>query len=154
MYNLTDEEKQWLVDTATAATNAEHVWPEYAACEAALESGFGRSGLATRDNNLFGMKQHKHPIYGTEVLPTREFENGEWETVDASWVKYPDLVTCFQDRMNTLRKLSQYPSYTHYANALAATDGQQYVSEVSAKWSTDPNRGQKVLDIYKEWKGI
>jgi flagellum-specific peptidoglycan hydrolase FlgJ len=147
---LTDAEKQWLTDTAAAATTAQHIYPEMAACEAGEESNFGKSGLATRDNNLFGMKQHTHPVYGTEVLPTREWQNSEWEVVQASWVKYPDLATCFQDRMNTLRRLSV--RYPNYAAALAAPDAVTYVTDVSKTWSTDPNRGQKVIDIYNEWK--
>ena len=60
---MTDEQRQFLAKAAAA--QARHVFPEMAACEAALESGFGKSGLAREDNNLFGMKQHPHPVYGT-----------------------------------------------------------------------------------------
>ena len=88
-----------------------------AACEAALESGYGRSVLAVEDRNLFGMKQHQHPEYGTATLPTNEFYGGEWKTVEANWVVYPDWQACFKDRMATLKRLA--PVYQHYKNALA-----------------------------------
>ena len=140
------ENKTFLHAAADAATKAGHIFPEMAACEAALESSYGRSALATDDKNLFGMKQHKHPIYGTHVLPTREFENSEWITINSSWVSYPDWASCFADRMATLTRLSSF--FRHYAAALAAKDPETYVREVSQKLATDPNRAQKVLDIY------
>jgi flagellar protein FlgJ len=119
-----------------------------AAAEAALESGFGTSGLAVHDNNLFGMKQHVHPIFGTENIPTKEFLHGDWEVVEASWIIYPDLKSCFDDRMNTLDRLKNF--YPNYAHALMATDQFTYVLDVSATWSTDPNRADKVIAIYHE----
>jgi flagellum-specific peptidoglycan hydrolase FlgJ len=140
----------FLSSASAAAAAGGCIWPDFAACEAALESGFGKSTLARQDNNLFGMKQHKHPVFETVSLPTEEFLQGHWVRVNADWVKYPAWSDCFADRMATLRRLS--PSYEHYAAALSATDGVTFVREVSKTWSTDPNRAQKVLDIYSRWK--
>lgn len=148
-----DEQREFLAKATAAATASGHVFPEMAACEAALESGFGRSGLATVDNNLFGMKQHQHPIYGTHALPTKEFEKGEWITVTANWVRYPDWSACFADRMATLKRLAPAKGFEHYAAALAAKDAESYVREVSAKWSTDPHRADKVIAIHLSHKG-
>ncbi len=134
-----------------AAVNAHHVFPEMAACEAAEESTFGHSLLASQDNNLFGMKQHTHPIYGTVSLPTREFLNGEWETVEANWIRYADWQECFEDRMATLLRLAKI--YPHYAAALDAKNGEDYVRQVSQTWSTDPKRADKVLAIYNAITG-
>src|SRR5712664_1441982 len=104
------DQKTWLDTTVDAAKNGGHTWPQYAACEAALESGFGQSLLAREDNNLFGTKQHVHPIYGTHNLPTKEFLDGKWVQVLAPWIKYPTLAACFDDRMTTLGKLrNMYP---------------------------------------------
>jgi flagellum-specific peptidoglycan hydrolase FlgJ len=126
------------LNRATAeAVKAGHVFPRMAACEAALESTYGRSELALDGNNLFGCKQHLHPVYGTFTLPTREFEGGQWETVPgAEWVKYPDWRASFADRMVTLERLSSF--YPHYKAALAAKDERSYVISVSETWSTDP----------------
>ena len=148
---LDAHKQEFLQRNITAAQEANHIFPAMAAAESALESGFGTSGLSIRDNNLFGMKQHQHPIYGTEVLPTREFEKGEWIVVNADWVKYPSTRECFIDRMNTLKRLST--AYEHYRNALNAKDAINYVTEVSKTWSTDPNRAQKVIDIYNAFHG-
>lgn len=146
---LTDTHKAFL-DRATAeAIKANHPFAMMAAAEAALESGFGTSELAARDNNLFGTKQHRHPAYGTIILPTREFLDGKWIATSASWVKYPDWRAAFADRFATIERLSKI--YRHYAAALAATDPQTYVQQVSLTWSTDPARAAKVLTIYQAY---
>jgi uncharacterized FlgJ-related protein len=51
-----DIQRQQFLDKASQqAEVAPHIFPTMAACEAALESGYGTSGLAISDNNLFGM---------------------------------------------------------------------------------------------------
>lgn len=145
---MTPEQKQWVLSTADEAAAAKHIWPNMAACEAALESAFGESELALNGNNLFGTKQHVHPEYGTLVLPTKEWLDGKWAPTTADWVKYPDVASCFVDRMTTLQRLA--PVYPHYAAALQANDPQTYVTAVSQTWSTDPSRAAKVLEIYNE----
>jgi flagellum-specific peptidoglycan hydrolase FlgJ len=156
------------LDRATAeAIKANHPFAQMTACEAALESNWGNSELARDANNLFGMKQHAHPVFGTMNLPTREFvgesreriavEHGDtfdgkydgWIQVTAHWVQYPDWRACFCDRLATLERLSN--ALPHYAAALRAPDATTYLTEVSKTWSTDPNRGAKVLSIYQEY---
>ncbi|MDR3734463.1 MAG: glucosaminidase domain-containing protein [Acidobacteriaceae bacterium] len=141
---------EFLAKAVAAARAAGHVWPEYAACEAALESGWGGSALAVQGNNLFGQKQAHPPLAGTETLelPTREFLHGEWVTVGAKWVKFADWSACFAGRMRVLRGLSA--GYPHYAAALQAATGEEFVREVSKSWSTDPGRAEKVLGV---WRG-
>ncbi|HEY1800100.1 MAG TPA: glucosaminidase domain-containing protein [Terriglobales bacterium] len=141
----------FLESAKAAAIKGNHPFPSMAACEAALESAFGESELAKDSNNLFGMKQHAHPVYGTMTLPTREFLLGAWKVVTSQWVKYPDWRACFADRLATLERLSN--AYPHYKAALNAPDAETYIAEVSQTWATDPQRGNKVLAIYKEFLG-
>lgn len=136
----------WLVQTFRAARAAGHIFPDYAACEAANEAAWGQSKLAKLGANLFGTKQHSHPEYKTLNLPTKEFLDHKWVVIKASWVCYPSEMACFQDRMYTLRRLS--PMYPHYAAALVAKDGTTFVDQVSLSWATDPDRARKVLSIY------
>jgi flagellum-specific peptidoglycan hydrolase FlgJ len=150
---MNDLQRQFL-DAATAqAVKANHPFPQMTACEAALESSWGHSELARDANNLFGMKQHSHPICGTMTLPTREWEgsavDGHWVTVSANWVKYSDWRACFCDRLATLERLAN--KYPHYAAALKATDAKTYIDEVSKSWSTDPDRAKKVFSIYQDY---
>lgn len=124
-----------------------HLFPDYAASEAALESGWGESKLAREANNLFGMKCPQSYKGEFVEMPTREYLRGAWAVVTARWVKYPDWASAFDDRMETLRRLA--PKFPHYAAALAANDGETFVREVSQTWSTDPNRAAKVLKIFQ-----
>ena len=146
-----DPTKRLFISNATvSARMVAHPFALMAACEAALESGYGQSMLAVHGNNLFGTKQHEHPIYGTLSLPTREYLGGEWKVVTANWVRYPTLDDCFADRLATLRRLS--PIYPHYKAALEASDPETFVREVSQTWSTDPGRAEKVIEIYNEYQ--
>jgi flagellum-specific peptidoglycan hydrolase FlgJ len=128
-----------------AAKASGHIFPEAAACEAALESGWFASKLYREDNNIFGTKQHVHPIFGTASIPTKEFLNHKWVVVDANWVKYPTLADSFADRMATLKAMA--PKYPHYAAALVATNSEDFLLQVSQSWSTDPQRAQKCISI-------
>lgn len=141
-----EEQVGFLLGAAKAAKAAGHVWPAMAACEAAAESAWGTSELAVKAHNLFGCKQHQHPVYGTINLPTREFENAAWKTETDAFVDYPDDAAAFADRMQTLRTMST--TYPHYALALAAETPTEYVTEVSRSWSTDPNRAATCIAIY------
>ena len=146
---MNDPQKEFLAKATTEAIRANHPFPRMAACEAALESAWGHAGLAREGNNLFGMKQHAHPVYGTMTLPTHECLDGKWMPCSANWVKYPDWRGCFADRLATLERLSNV--YPHYKAALDAKDAQTYIAEVSKTWSTDPQRAEKVLDLYREY---
>ena len=155
--------EDFIKTTFLAAKQSGHIFPEYAVCEAALESDFGSSELALQGNNLFGMKQHIHPVYGTLNLPTHEWSaiHHAFEPTEAEWVKYPDLPSCFSDRMDTLKRLSVAKKkdgvtleYPHYAAALAATDGETFIREVSQHWSSDPKRAIKVLAIYAGYSPV
>ncbi len=140
--------EDFLKQACAAARAAAHIFPEYAACEAALESGWGMSGLAIKANNLFGQKQSHPPLSGSSTLtmPTREFLHGEWVTVQADWVQFADWQACFAARMDLLRRLSH--GHPDYLAALAATSGGAFITKVSRSWSTDPQRAGKVLSVY------
>ncbi len=153
------EHVEIIKDWAAQAKDAGHPFPEAAACEAALESAYGKSYLAVHGLNLFGMKQHKEPIFETLTLPTHEatgkkdlLGNPVFEAIQAPFVKYPSLKDCFADRLATLERLAPQAGFTRYKIALNATTPEDFVTNVSLKWSTDPNRGAKVLAILKQFQ--
>jgi flagellum-specific peptidoglycan hydrolase FlgJ len=139
---------EFLVKATAAARAASHIYPEYAACEAALESGWGASKLALEANNLFGQKQPHPPRGVAYTLPTREFLHGTWTTVSAQWMSFPNWRAAFAERMALLRSLAA--EYPHYRDALSAAAGDQFIRQVSLSWSTDPDRAEKVLAIYRK----
>lgn len=142
---ISQAQQNALVQTFAQAKAAGVLFPEAQACEVMVETAWGTSGLYLQGNNGFGMKQHSTPIYETITMPTKEFMGGVWITVDAPFVKYPDLASCFADRTATLVRLA--PSYPHYAAALAATTPEDFLTEVSLTWSTGPTRGEQCISI-------
>ena len=146
---MTDSQRDFLCKAKNEAIKANHPFPVMAACEAALESNWGKSQLARAGSNLFGMKQHKHVEFPSITLPTQEYIDGKWQTWHSEFVQYPDWASCFADRLATLKRLSS--SYMHYSNALDAQTDEEFVTEVSQTWSTDPNRAAKCISIFKDY---
>jgi flagellum-specific peptidoglycan hydrolase FlgJ len=146
----TTMQDSFLRQASTAACAAGHIFPDYAACEAALESTWGRSRLAREANNLFGQKQSAEGIDGTAplALPTQEFLHGQWVTITAYWARFSDQADCFRARMALLQRLKH--SYPANAHALATATGEVFIEEVSRAWSTDPQRAAKVLAIHRQ----
>jgi len=139
-------QEKFLTKAWAAAAAGGHIYPEFAACEAALESNWGQSKLAVEANNLFGQKQ-SHPPAGEGIeFPTREYVHGAWITVPALWVKFADWPACFAARMALLQRLAKV--YPEYERALGARSGVDFVNSVSRRWSTDPKRGNKVLQVW------
>lgn len=135
------------------AKQSTHPFPEYAVFEVILETGWCKSDLFIKGNSCFGLKQSKtNPRFQTLLYPTKEFINNEWVVVNAPFVSYPTIKDSFDDRTNTLVRLSN--TYIEYKNALNARTGEEFIIEVSNRWSTDPLRGEKVLDIYNKYKYV
>lgn len=132
---MTPAEITFAQELVAEARASGHPWPGYAAAEAFLESASwgaadGKSGLAENTNDVFGLKQ---PSWWTGQVydeQTREVVAGVSEMVDAEWPIFPSLSDCFAAR---LRVLSALPLY---AEALAATTGEEFIRLVSASWST------------------
>ena len=135
-----------------AAQTSEHIFPAMAACEACLETGWLSSVLGNEYNNLFGQKQSVEPIYLTVHLPTQEVQGGHTFNVTAAFVWFPTKAVAFTERMNLLLRLQD--EYPDYKAALHAANADDYVRAVSRKWSTDPDRAEKCLEIYYAHPGI
>lgn len=140
-------QEDFLGKAYAAALAAHHPYPEIAACEAALESGWGKSELAVKANNLFGRKVWRT---GQDVLqlPTREFLHGQWVTVTADWLKFATWADCFADRVHIIT------TDLRYSQAIQAKTAEEWITELSAVWSTDPERAAKVLATYHAHRAV
>lgn len=144
------QQRQFILKASRGAEQAWHIFPLMAACEAAIETGYGTSRLSIEGFNLFGSKSPVKPIYPSISFPTKEFLHGQWVTIQAEFVKYPSFTESFEDRMLTLHRLAS--AYPHYAYALVAKDPFTYVTAVSQSWSTDPNRAKTAISIYHTYQ--
>lgn len=130
--------------SASSVADANDLYASVMIAQALLESSYGTSGLAAAPNyNLFGVKGS----YGgqTVYMPTSEYLNGEWVTLNEPFRSYPSYAESFQDHANVLKTTMASGDYhysgvwksntTSYADATAALAG---------RYATDPNYASKL----------
>jgi len=112
--------------------------------QAALESGWGRSGLALRYNNLFGVKAWGD---GAGVsLPTMESEGGVMERTTAQFRVYPTWSDSLRSHNSLLANDSRY--------SRALTEGgdwRSFIREIAPIWASDPNYESRVSSIIERY---
>lgn len=131
-----------------SAQTSEHIFPAMAACEACLEMGWLSSELGRDYCNPFGTKVSVDVAnpYLQVRMPTQEDIGGHWINTWANFVWYPTQAVAFTERMNLLVRLQD--TYPEYKAALHAQNADDYIRAVSKRWSTDPDRAEKCLEIY------
>jgi uncharacterized protein YraI len=150
-----------------AAAGAQRGWREFGVppsvtiAQAILESGWGRSGLATQDRNYFGIKcfdgKHGSIASGCHTYKTTECTKaGKCFSTSASFRSYASMTNSFRDHGNFLRVNNRYkPAFSHTRNA------NKFIWTVwKAGYATDPNYYTKITGImsanrlyqYDTWK--
>jgi flagellar rod assembly protein/muramidase FlgJ len=110
--------------------------------QAALESGWGESGLTKTANNLFGIKADSLWRGETVTLDTKEFIRGQWVVVPAKWRKYPTWQVSVDDHTAFLKRNPRYKdcflciSAETFARAL-----------LKAGYATDPDYADKLIRL-------
>lgn len=122
----------------TTARNAGAKFPEVVAAQWALESGWGKH--TSGKNNYFGLKG-----VGSD-RSTKEFINGQWVTITAGFIDFPDIATCVQYLVD--RWYRNYKSYKGVNRAASAEECARLL--VTEGYATDPNYTQKIVDIIKQ----
>jgi hypothetical protein len=106
------------------------------------ESGWGRSDLAIRDHNLFGIKG-VGPA-GSDPLPTLEYENGRPVTRIAPFRAYHNVAESIEDHGRLLA------TSAHYRQAMAARQiPDAFASALTGIYATDPSYGTKLISIMR-----
>lgn len=114
----------------------------FVVADAALESGWGSSGLTQNAMNLFGVKADPSWSGPTYAIPTREFLSGQWTMVNALFRKYSDWLGSIQDHAAFLI------NNPRYAPAFLTTDSVSFAQAVAAaSYATDPQYAQKIISI-------
>jgi flagellum-specific peptidoglycan hydrolase FlgJ len=112
-----------------------------------LESADGNSTLATRANNLFGMKGTG--TAGSISLPTREYIGGIWVTVNAQFRKYHNWGESVADHSNLF--LNGVSWNRDLYRGLIGKDGITAAREVAkAGYATDPKYSDKLITLINE----
>jgi len=133
----------WLINhyqDAIDATKQTAVNPITVLAMGALESGFGKSGLARLHGNYFGIKGTSP--YGSINLPTLEYRNGQYVRVQQPFRVYPGFKESAADFVRLIN------TNTRYVGALQTFDP---LSQITAIWragyATDPNYVSKLKPI-------
>lgn len=111
--------------------------------QSALESSWGRSMLTQTANNLFGIKADSSWHGLTVDMPTKEFENGDWITVDAKWRAYANWHDSIIDHAAFLQ------NNPRYAPALAVkSEPEQFCVQLQkCGYATDPHYADLLISI-------
>ena len=131
-----------LTPGAVASAKASGVLASITIAQAALESGWGESGLAKTGNNLFGIKADSRWRGQTLTMNTKEFIKGQWVVVPALWRKYPSWQASMEDHAAFLRRNPRYK-----ACFLCATASAFAKALLQAGYATDPEYANKLIAL-------
>lgn len=119
--------------------------------QAILESGWGKSTLATQGNNLFGIKTSDEWQGETITLPTKEWVNGEYITVDADFRKYPSWTESMADHARFFSSTEWRKN--NYRNFLGETDYKKACHALKlAGYATAPDYAEKLINLIERYK--
>lgn len=112
--------------------------------QAILESGWGKSGLTTAANNLFGIKG----TYNGQgyTCKTQEWDGTKYVTVDATFRKYPSWAESLADHSALFNRLDRYKNLRGLTDYKLAC---QYVREDG--YATDPNYTAKLASLIETY---
>ena len=108
------------------------------------ESGWGRSGLATRDHNLFGIKG-TGPA-GSDSQVTQEYENGQLVTKVAPFRVYRDVAESISDHARLLATSGYY----HQAMA-ERHDPNAFAAALTGVYATNPDYGTQLVSLMRRY---
>ena len=108
--------------------------------QAIVESGWGQSSLAAQYHNLFGIKD-SGPA-GSVTLPTQEYENGQWVSVDAPFAAY------HSDAESIAGHAQLLATSGYYTRAMAdRSDPNAFANDLTGVYATDPSYGATLIDL-------
>jgi flagellum-specific peptidoglycan hydrolase FlgJ len=117
--------------------------------QACLESNFGKSGLATKGFNLFGIKGK---FDGASItMRTHEFVNEKKVWIDAAFRKYPSWYESLEDLAKLYINGVSWDK-NKYKPIIGITDYKTACETIqSSGYCTDPNYAAKLIKIIEEY---
>lgn len=124
------------------------LFPSVMIAQAIFESGWGKSQLATKYNNHFGIKADKSWTGPKVNLTTMEFINGKFVSLIGAFRSYSNPAQSFADRIKFLK---ENPRYTKAGVFTAKTPEEQAQALQTAGYGTDPNYAKKIIDTINKY---
>lgn len=123
------------------------VYPSVAIAQAILESGWGKSGLAKKANNLFGIKAYNWNGAYVEMITT-EYKLGIPYKTTAKFRKYSSFSESVIDHGKFLSENSRYSKHGVFT---AKNYSEQARAIKKAGYATDPNYPNMLINIIKSY---
>lgn len=128
-------------DAISKACMANGLLPSVGIAQAALESGWGRSGLTVRGNALYGIKATASWKGKRIVCDTFEYYNGD--RVDT-----PDCFRAYDSTLDSINDYALFLQLKHYAKIKTTRNPQTYCTYLKqAGYATAPDYVQKLMGI-------
>lgn len=139
-----------LVPHAQGLQDGYGVLPSIILGQAILESNWGKSTLASKYNNLFGIK-----AYGDQKkvsLETKEFVNEEWITIQGDFKVYDSWEQSMDDHTQLfVQGVDWNPAL--YEKVITATNYQEAAQALQdAGYATDPGYAQKIIQVIETYQ--
>ena len=145
-----------------AALSAQEEYGHPAGCTLAqiiVESGQGDhlSGLATQDNNLFGIKwfsgadEHEE-VEGKSDWGTSEFVDGDRVQTTASFIRFASPEACITFRSRVFLQMPRYRDNAYIREAVDRVDSNAMAEGLlDAGWATDPSYVNSLVSVMRAW---
>ena len=130
----------------------EGILPSITAAQAILESGWGSSELAKApNNNLFGIKDSEDWHGEIVTVPTQEYLNGDYITVNAAFRKYASWNDSVVDHAKFFTSTEWRKD--NYRKVVNETDYRIAAQELkNAGYATDPTYPGKLIRLIEAYK--
>lgn len=143
--------KKYATDAVIAA-NGTAIFPSVMLAQAALESGWGESGLTKKANALFGIKSagQKSPYWdgGVYTSGTVEYQDGQRVSVTSGFRAYSSVGQSLKDYVYFLQHEKRYANHGVFS---AQTPEDQVKALKAAGYATDPNYASKLISIISQY---
>lgn len=131
------------------------ILPSLVGAQAILESGWGKSELAINANNLFGVKADSGWKGEKYNVPTKEFIDNQWITINADFRKYKDWNESVNDHANFF--IENDFRKNNYRHLIGEKDYKKAVEAILKPiaeygYATDPDYANKIIRIIEENK--
>lgn len=123
-----------------------NILPSIIIAQGILESDWGKSGLAQKENNYFGIKGGD----GSPTYQTQEY-TGQWETVDEPFRSYDSMEESMVDHAKLLYYGTTW-NHQQYQSVLEATHYEEAAHALQASgYATDPHYAEKLIKLIETY---
>ena len=120
--------------------------PSVGIAQSILESNWGKSDLAVKANNLFGVKGDFNG-FGYRHLTWEVIDGKRHEIYD--WFKhYPSRIESIKDQVNVFHGSDWRKS--HYSKVIGEQDYKKATQALTGTYATDPDYGTKLVKIIED----